>query len=57
MKIPNFDEAAMEFVREHKFSMPLQDVKAAMEIGASLMTAELIKEVSTMNDKMRKERG
>jgi len=40
MKI-DFDELALRFVRECKFSMPLQTVKAAMEIGAAEATREI----------------
>jgi len=41
-----FHDLALEFAREHKFSMPVQDIEKAMEIGANeaiRQVAELIK--------------
>lgn len=57
MKTPDFNEAAMKFVRDHKFSMPVQDVVAAMEIGASMMTAEFTEILKKMNLEMKRERS
>ena len=48
-----FHDLAMKFVREHKFSMTVQDVESAMEIGAS----EAIKQASELIKKERIEMG
>ena len=37
----DFHYLALQFVREHKFSMPVQDVEEAMEIGASEVTRKI----------------
>jgi hypothetical protein len=43
----DFRNLALQFVREHKFSMPIQHVELAMKIGAGeaiRQTAKLIKQ-------------
>lgn len=57
MKKPDIELAAMQFVRDHKFSMPVQDVVAAMEIGASMMTVEFTELLKKMNVEMKRERS
>ena len=53
MKI-DFQDLALKFVREHKFSMPVQDVKAAMEIGADEAAKQAVELVKTSRIEMEK---
>ena len=52
----DFKSAAMEFVRQHKFSMPLQDVQEAMEAGAELALGHAAKRVKTARVELEKQR-
>ena len=47
---------ALQFVREHKFSMPVQDVEEAMKMGAeeaACRITELLKESRIEMEKFR----